>query len=180
MYVTVPWWEAWMWVAATRPQGSVSVSRVIRGFTVRPAKRVFTWITLLGSVCHVNVVHMEPSAYSATGKQQRVEDKLILFYQGKKKGSYFQGPDRLKERKRSHRLTQYLIYFYFLILYIIFNVKTTKLLIYRLSSLEALESPVLLCDSFFKFHGKKYWESGCFLEAITSRHFQWKCSCYIY
>lgn len=44
----------------------MSVGQVIRGFTVKPAKRAFTQITLLGSVSHVTVVHMELSAYCAT------------------------------------------------------------------------------------------------------------------
>lgn len=79
MYVTALWLEAWMWIAATRPQDSASVCQGIKGFTVKPARRAFTWTTLLGSVYHVNVAHMEPSASSAIGKQQKVEVKLILF-----------------------------------------------------------------------------------------------------
>lgn len=87
MYVTALWLEAWMWIAATRPQGSASVSQVIRVFAVKPARRVCTWIVLPGSVCHVTVVHVEPSAYSATGKQQKLKVKLILFYYTHKKAS---------------------------------------------------------------------------------------------
>lgn len=48
-----------------------------------PAGRAFTRITLLGSVCHVTVVHREPSARSAAGKQQRVE--VRLFFQEREK-----------------------------------------------------------------------------------------------
>ena len=87
MCVTALWSEVWTWIAATRPQDSASVSQVIRVFAVKPARRVCTWIVLPGSVCHVTVVHMEPSAYSATGKQQKLKVKLILFYHTHKKAS---------------------------------------------------------------------------------------------
>lgn len=43
----------------------MSVCHLIKGSTVTPAGRAFTRITLLGSVCHVTVVHREPSARSA-------------------------------------------------------------------------------------------------------------------
>lgn len=38
----------------------------MRDFTVKPAQKAFTGITLLGFVYPVTVVHMVPSAYSAT------------------------------------------------------------------------------------------------------------------
>lgn len=44
----------------------MNVSQVIRDFIAKPALKDFTGITLLGFVYPVTVVHMEPSAYSAT------------------------------------------------------------------------------------------------------------------
>lgn len=119
MYVTALWSEAWMWIAATRPQGSASVSQVIRVFAVKPARRVCTWIVLPGSVCHVTVVHVEPSAYSATGKQQKLKVKLILFYHTHKKASALKDQTGLNKGAIDLQNISHI----FIILWIIFDVK---------------------------------------------------------
>lgn len=163
MHVTALWWEAWMWIAATRSQGSVSVGRLIKGSAVTPAGRAFTWITLPGSVCHVTVARMEPSARTAAGKQQRVE--VMLFYHEKEKALALKDQSGLNKGGRGHKFIKYFIYFYCLTLYIIFNIKIKKPLIYWSSSSKAPGSPILLCDNFSKFHGKNYWESNLLSES---------------